>query len=158
MTVVPTPTPAFAAVIAQLDTPTKVGSYLRNEFHYVYHDNCVSYWPEEFYNLKGGDCKDYATFASYALAQHGYYAEIVSFKFYNSDEELGGGHSVVIYRDVDGVLKYMSNGRVLDAVTSMSDLLEKERRRLHASRIGGYIVMPAGNVVNCSPNVDIYIP
>jgi hypothetical protein len=46
----------------------------------------------------------------------------------------------------------MSNGQIMEKVTSIFDLLEKEKQRLHASRIGGYIVLPSGTKIVCARN------
>jgi len=149
VTVVPPPTPTFAAVVAQLNTPTKLSNHLRSAYQFTFHSGCVSYWPEEFYNLRKGDCKDYATFASYVLARHGFYAEIVSFKLY-FENGTNDGHVVVVYRDVDGRLRYMSNGKIEGEVTSISDLLSREAQRANAT-VGPHIVLPAGTINVCSP-------
>lgn len=151
VTVVPDPTPSFSTHVAQLDTPNKLSNFLSDEFQFTFHDGCISYWPEEFYSLGQGDCKDYATFSSYILAQHGYFVEIVSYSWYDYSGTRYG-HVVIIYQNVDGSLQYMSNGEIKDKVTSVSDLLEKERQRLNALRIGGYIVLPPGTRTVCSKN------
>lgn len=151
VTVAPTPTAAFIQVIEQLDTPQKLSNFLLNEFQWTYHDGCVSYWPEEFYNRKEGDCKDYATLTSYVLAKHEYYTEIITFTFYDQ-EGTRYGHVVVIYQDKDGSFKYISNGEIVATVTSVSDVLEKEKQRTNASRIGGYLVLPPGTIIVCSPD------
>ena len=149
VTVVPDSSPTFSAIVAQLDTPQKISNFLENEFVFTFHDGCISYWPEEFYNHKNGDCKDYATFSSYVLAQHGYRPEIISFSWYGQDGTRYG-HVVVIYQNTDGTLQYMSNGEIMEKVSSIFDLLEKEKVRTNASRIGGYIVLPSGTKIVCS--------
>lgn len=112
VTVVPDPTPLFSGVGAQLNTPPKISDFLLSEFQFTFHAGCISYWPEEFYNLKHGDCKDYATLSSYLLAQHGYRAKIVPYSWYGQDGTRYG-HVVVIYQNTDGTLQYMSNGQIM---------------------------------------------
>jgi hypothetical protein len=146
VTVVPAPSPAFAQVVAQLDTPEKLSMFLQTEFERSFHDGCISYWPEEFYSRRAGDCKDFATFASYVLAQHGHYAEMVKFRYYGQDGTTHG-HSVLIFES-EGTLWYMSNGRIVSQVESVADLLEKESEALGGD-IYLYVVLPAGTAGVC---------
>lgn len=150
VTVVPAPTAAFAAVVAQLNTPAKLSHYLLTEFQFTYHDGCVSYWPEQFYNRRKGDCKDYATFTSYVLGRHGHYSEIVSFRMQFEDGSRDG-HVEVIYRDTDGQLRYMSNGNIMGPVASVSQMLAREAERMNVT-ITAHIVLPPGTVNVCSPD------
>ncbi len=141
----------FDEAVVGLDTPSKVLSYMRSNFTFVFHDGCISYAPEEFFSLRAGDCKDYATFFSYILAQHGFYAEIVTFTWYDQGGQRNG-HVVTIYRDTDGALRYQSNDDRLGPVDSVDDLLSQEASRLNASRMGGHRVLPAGTTNVCSPD------
>jgi len=149
VTVVPDPTISFSNVVAQLDTPEKLSNFLLTEFDFTFHNGCISYWPEEFYNLKNGDCKDYATLSSYILAQNGFQPEIVSYRWYDQGDG-NYGHVVVIYQNINGTLQYMSNGEIMEKVTSISDLLDKEKLRLNAAKIGSYIVLPSGTIIVCA--------
>jgi hypothetical protein len=123
---------------------------MSRSFHTTYHDGSMSYSPQEFFNCRDGDCKDYAVFASYVLAYHNHYAEIITFTWYDRDGQRNG-HVVAIFQDKDGKLKYMSNGRIMAEVKSVADLLEKEKDRLEAVRIGGYLVLPPGTTAVRSP-------
>jgi hypothetical protein len=147
-TVVPEPSAGFLAAINQLDEPGKLSEFLLNDMEWEFHDGCVSYWPEEFYTLGEGDCKDFATFASYVLAYHGYYAEVVSYSGYWPDDTRFG-HVVVIYEGPDGVLRYISNGQIMGEVDSVQDLLEEEADNANA-RIGHYLVLPPGTATVCT--------
>jgi hypothetical protein len=140
----------FDEAVAGLDTPSRVLSYMRSNVTFVFHDGCISYAPAEFFSLRAGDCKDYATFFSYILAQHGFYAEIVTFAWYDQGGQRNG-HVVTIYSDTDGVLRYQSNDDQLGPVDSVDDLLNKEAARLNASRMGGHRVVTAGSTNCCSP-------
>jgi hypothetical protein len=137
----------FTAVVDQLDTPEKALQYMRDTFIFsVHYPGLRSYPPEEFFRVKKGDCKDYATFFSYVLAQHGYYAEIVSIKY------SGSGHSVTIFRDDDGQLKYQSSDKMngFRNVSSLEDLLRKEEYRSNAGPVVRYKVLPPGSVNMCT--------
>jgi hypothetical protein len=137
----------FTAVVDQLDTPEKALQYMRDTFIFATHyPGLRSYPPEEFFRIKKGDCKDYATFFSYVLAQHGYYAEIVSIKY------SGSGHSVTIFRDDDGQLKYQSSDKMngFRNVSSLEDLLKKEEYRSNTGPAVRYKVLPPGSVNMCT--------
>jgi hypothetical protein len=137
----------FTAVVGQLDTPEKVLQYMRDTFIFTLHyPGLVSYTPEEFFRIRKGDCKDYATFFSYVIAQHGYYAEIVSIKY------SGSGHSVTLFRDDDGQLKYQSSDKMngFRNVSSLEDLLKKEEYRNNAGPVVRYKVLPPGSVNMCT--------
>ena len=139
----------FAAVIERLDTPEKAAEYTSSRFTFTYHDGCISYTPEEFFSLGTGDCKDFATFLSYVLDEHGYDAKIVAFKYYLDGKRYG--HVVTLFSDTDGTLKYATTPdiRVFHNVTSVDDLLSKECARLGAPEIANYIVQPAGSLDCC---------
>jgi hypothetical protein len=148
VTIVPAPSAAFTTAIAGLTTPKKVSDFLLKKVQFLPHDGCISYWPEEFYKLKQGDAKDYATFASYILGRKGYYPNIVSFVWYGKKGERNE-HTVVMYKNSNGTYQYMSNGKILDKVISVPDLLQKEQKRLRASRIGNYLILPPGTKNVC---------
>jgi hypothetical protein len=90
-------------------------------------------------------CKDYATFFSYVIARHGYYAEMVTFTSarYN-------GHVVTIFKDEDGQFQYQSNEKLMGKVSSIDDLLQKEMKRLGYRTIIRYKVLPPGSVNVCT--------
>jgi hypothetical protein len=136
----------FTAVVEQLTTPEKTLQYMSDTFTYVPHGSLISYRPEVFFRIRQGDCKDYATFFSYVLAQHGYYAEIVSIRYSDS------GHSVTIFRDDDGQLKYQSSDKMngFRNVLSLDDLLQKEAKRTGAGPVVRYKVLPPGSVDMCT--------
>ena len=141
----------FEEAVIALDTPSKVLDYMRNNLTFVFHEGCISYTPEDFFEIRSGDCKDYSTFFSYILSYHGYYAELISFSWYDQGNHRNG-HVVTIYRVVNGVLKYQSNNDSFGPVSSVDDLLNQESSRLNASRIGGYRIFPAGSTEVCSPD------
>lgn len=145
-----TPTPSFDQIVSSLNTASALESFLKKYFTIKFHDGCESYKPEKFYKLRNGDCKDFATFASYVLDKNGYYAEIVSFTWYTKSGQRNG-HVVVIFRDSDGVLRYISNDEIVGKVDSVEDLLINEKIRLGAGKIGVHYVFPAGTRHVCTP-------
>jgi hypothetical protein len=136
----------FTAVVHQLATPEKTLQYMTDTFIFTYHFGLISYPAEEFFQIRKGDCKDYAKFFSYVLDQHGYYAEIVSIRY------SGHGHSVTIFKDDDGQLKYQSSDKMngFRNVSSLDDLLQKETDRSNAGPILRYKVLPAGSTNMCT--------
>jgi hypothetical protein len=144
-----TDTNSFSSVVNSLDTPAKAAQYTQAHYTFVWHDGCVSYPPEEFFRLEQGDCKDVATFLSYIIAQHGYDAKIISFKYYKDGIEMG--HVLTLFTDLDGKMKYSTipDVTVLREVTSINDLLAKECQRLGVPKIAEYKVYPAGSLDVC---------
>jgi hypothetical protein len=140
----------FSYVVENLDTPEKAAQYAQAKFIFEYHSKCISYSPEEFFKVIKGDCKDYATFISYILAQHGYDAKIVSFKYYKGGGGNRSGHVVALFTDTDGRMRYATTPDVsiLRDVNSVDDLLTKESSRLDG-KIANYTVLPAGSLDVC---------
>jgi hypothetical protein len=149
-----TPIPTFAELVLQLDTPSKLSSYLLPNYYSnsTFHNGCIALSPEELYasGMKG-DCKDYATFSTYVLRQHNYSADTVVFIWYDQ-KGTRNGHRVAIYQDLDGILRYISNGQIMGQVRSVSDLLEQEKVRLRASRMGNNRVLHGNELDGCLPN------
>ena len=139
----------FDSVVKSLNSAQKASEYTDARFTFVYHDGCRSYSPEEFFRLGNGDCKDYATFLSYVLAQHGYDAKIVSFKY--SVDGTRKGHVVTLFTDKDGTMYYMTTPDVsiMRSVTSVDNLLQKECARLRVPSIANYTVNQAGTQDTC---------
>lgn len=118
----------LSLLVEQLTTPQKTLDYMRTAFTFETHGTFISYSPEEFLKIKKGDCKDYATFFSYVISRHGYYAEIVDLHYIGKK----GGHVVVIFKDDGGQLKYMSSDKLngFRSVNSLDELVQKEETRL----------------------------
>jgi hypothetical protein len=132
-------------VVDRLTTPGKTLSFLREAITFEVHGRWVSYTPEEFLAKKRGDCKDYATFFSYVLARHGYTTEIISLRY-----DGNWGHVVVVFRDDDGQLKYMSSDKMngFRKANSVEDVVEQEKKRLGKTSLT-YRILPAGSVDMC---------
>jgi hypothetical protein len=139
----------FSYVVENLDTPVKTTQYTQEKFTFVYHDGCISYPPEKFFEGLKGDCKDYATFLSYVLAEHSYDAKIISFKYYDGGTRKG--HVVTLFTDTDGKMKYITTPDVtiFRNVNSVDDLLAKECKRLGVPTIANYTILPAGSLDVC---------
>jgi predicted transglutaminase-like cysteine proteinase len=137
----------FDKIISQLDTPEKLSKFMKMYFIYEYHDGCTAYTPKEFFKVRRGDCKDYAVFSSYVLKLHGYDTKMLAFKF--SKNSSIDGHVVTIFRDKNGKLYYMSFADIYDNVTSIQDILNREKDRIKADRILSYRIIEAGNIDTC---------
>lgn len=139
----------FSYVVENLDTPLKIAQFADAKFSYEYHDGCISYPPEEFFFKTLGDCKDYSTFFSYILAQHGYDSKIVAYKGYIDGKRTA--HVVVLFTDTDGRLKYatLPDMSVFRDVNSLDDLLAKECSRMGIPTISNYTIYPAGSLDPC---------
>jgi len=139
----------FDYVVKNLDTPEKAAQYAKAKFTFKYHDGCISYPPDEFFQGINGDCKDYATFLSYVIAQHGNDAKIIAFSYYK--EGVRNGHVVTLFTDTDGKMKYATTPDVtiFREVTSVDDLLAKECLRLGVPSIANSRVVAAGSLDSC---------
>ncbi|MEW6679658.1 MAG: hypothetical protein AB1297_01375 [bacterium] len=69
----------FEETIANLTTPEKVASYVRQFFTYQRNEKYVPQTPEETFNKKGGDCDDQARFVAYTLKRQGYSAYVLTY-------------------------------------------------------------------------------
>jgi len=135
---------SFAEVVNQLDTPEKLLDYMKDNFTEAWHEGHISYSPEEFFNIKEGDCKDLATFGSYVLEQHGYEVQIMCVKL---SGELKGQHALTYFRDKDDKLKYITNNMCnieIIEVESVKEILARETERL-GCEITKYGFVPAGS-------------
>lgn len=96
---------SFSTTVSDLDTPQKVYSWMQQNFTYNADVTSADEFrdPQTTFNLKSGDCDDYARFADYVLKQHGYKSDVMS--VYNSKQ----GHSVCVWADANGKLNYLSN-------------------------------------------------
>lgn len=140
----------FNSTLTHLKNPRDTIKFLQTFFTYKTHPGCIAYPLEEFFAKKSGDCKDYARFFSYTLSQHGYYSEIIRFRYFKDSMNENNSHVVSIFRDDDGNLYYQSNADIFGPVTSIEDVLEKEKVRMNA-RIGDYSVNPPGSTpASCS--------
>ncbi len=134
----------FSEVVHQLDTPEKLLEYMKDNFTEAWHEGHISYSPEVFFNIKEGGCKELATFGSYVLEQHGYEVKIMLVKL---SGELIGQHSLTLFRDKDGKLKYITNNMKyieIIEVESVEDVLVRETKRLGCD-ITKYGFVPAGS-------------
>ena len=61
----------FLAVVESLDTPEKIGNYMKENFTYKRH---YFYAPSPYmlWKLREGDCNDFTTFGIFVANYHGY--------------------------------------------------------------------------------------
>jgi hypothetical protein len=139
----------FAYVVENLDTPAKAAQYMHEKFSYLEIGKCTSDPPQVFFERRTGDCKHYATFLSYVLAEHGYDAKIIAFSYYIDGKR--NGHVVTLFTDSDGKMKYATTPDVtiFREVSSVDDLLAKECTRLGTPSIANYLIKPAGSLDAC---------
>ena len=99
---------SFSSVVSDLKTPEEVYNWMQSNFSYQADKVAADEFraPEETFQLRHGDCDDYARFAEYVLKQHGYEAEGVS--VYSSDR----GHAVCVWKDSTGKCNYLSNNSI----------------------------------------------
>jgi len=139
----------FNEALSTLDTPQKLSSFMRQYFSYEERGGCYAYTPQQFFELRRGDCKDYSAFSSLLLSYHGYDAKMLCFDIYDRKGVRTSGHVVTVFQDTDGSLKYMNLYKIESGVSSIQDILEREKIRLNCSRIGNYALLPAGSTFVC---------
>lgn len=61
----------FLALIEELDTPQKIGSYMEGNFTYEFHD-AYALNPYELYKLGKGDCNEFVDFGTFIAHYHEY--------------------------------------------------------------------------------------
>ena len=131
--------------VQHLDTPEKLSTFLLQEITFTDHGGCLSYWPDVFYQKREGNCKDYSTFASYVLAQHGYKARRIVYTYYRNGIRLG--HEVAAY-EIDGETWIMSNGHISGPFTSLNDYFQS---LTHLDYVTLLCIKPPGGVTCCNP-------
>lgn len=86
----------FLALIQELDTPKKIGQYMKNNFTYNVHLFSTSN-PYTLWKTKKGDCNDFATFGVFVAHYHGYGTYQIEI-FYNGTISK---HWIAIYVEED---------------------------------------------------------
>lgn len=137
----------FKQFVKELDTPEKLSNFMEQYFSIEERGGCNAYPPQQFFELKKGDCKDYSAFSSFVLSYHGYDAEMLCFDLYNSKGVRTSGHVVTVFK-VDGSMYYMSLYQIKSA-SSIQEILKEERDRLGYAKVGKHETVPAGSTSVC---------
>jgi hypothetical protein len=140
----------FDGAVKGLDTPDKVLAFMQKNFSNSFHEGIVSYSPEEFFRIRSGDGKDYATFFSYILSRHDYEAEIVMIVWEGKDGKKGV-FSTTFFKDEAGVKWFQANDKKSGPVTSLEDMLEKIDTDLKDRKVVGHWVLPPGSMDHRKP-------
>jgi len=82
---------------------------MNNYFTVKFHEGMIAYSPEEFYEIKKGDCKDWSLFAEYILLENDYKTK----RFKYSPTLKPGDHVIVLYWIEDKI--YFLTTRLNDA-------------------------------------------
>jgi len=105
----------FQEVVNLLDTPEKLVDYMAKNFkHYVEvygepPDDYNPYLSEDFFYIRVGNCEDFSAFSSYVLDQHGYNVFLLYYKLLSHDNGDIYGHTISVFYNEDGKLKYITN-------------------------------------------------
>lgn len=82
----------FLAIVESLDTPEKIGTYMRANFVYEAHPfRAVS--PYVLWQIKLGDCNDFSAFGTFIAEYHGYETWQIRVK----EDDLFSSHWVGVY-------------------------------------------------------------
>jgi len=94
----------FLALIQELDTPRKIGQYMLDNFTYEPH---ILWTPTPYtlWQIKKGDCNDFATFGVFIADYHGYETYQIEIFFDGTFLK----HCIAVY--VENVCYSITNGR-----------------------------------------------
>ncbi len=140
----------FDEAVEGLNTPDKVLSFMQKNFSNSFHEGIVSYSPEEFFRIRSGDGKDYATFFSYILSRHDYEADLVIIVWEGKDGKKGA-FSTTLFKDGAGVKWFQASDKKSGPVTSLEDMLEKIDTDLKDRKVVGHWVLPPGSMDHRKP-------
>lgn len=137
-----------------LNSPQEVVDFASDYFTVKFHDGPISYEPETFFELKHGDCKDFATFYSYILDKKDFYSKVLSYEIFFENGERRG-HAFAIFRDKDGLFKMIIHepGIIKGAYNSIEELKKSEEEKLEASvgkiKRKKWHILDAGSINMC---------
>lgn len=88
----------FINVVEELNTPQKIGNYMENNFEYEAHG---FYNPDPYilWQIKKGDCNDFATFGAFIANYHSYKTWRIKIYYKNTINN----HCIVVYKEDDGL-------------------------------------------------------
>jgi len=93
----------FLALIQELDTPEKIGNYMKDNFIYELHLlNILT--PYQLYIIKKGDCDDFANFSMFISNYHGYETFLIKIHYKNC----AINHYLAIYKE-NGLYNFSDN-------------------------------------------------
>ncbi|MCF8009006.1 MAG: hypothetical protein K9K32_04505 [Halanaerobiales bacterium] len=138
-------------VIKNINTPRELLTFMNNYFTIKYHDGMVAYTPEEFYEIKKGDCKDWALFAEYIFLEKGYKTKRLAY----SPTLKPGGHVITLYWIEDKI--YYLTTRADDAYifgpyNNIEEVLKHEvKRRPDLDQFPPYYKFCPAGIQKCPP-------
>jgi len=113
----------FIALIQKLDTPMKIADYMTDDFEYEEHPYIVL-TPYELYNIKKGDCTDFATFAQFIAHFHGYETYLAKINY----SDYIHGHCITIY-NINGYYHFSDNQYYTSTgYSKFRDIIEADAR------------------------------
>ena len=84
----------FIKVVEQLDTPEKIANYMQENYTYQVH-NFYAPDPYTLWQIKEGDCNDFATFGMFVANYHGYETWKIIIVFENTIIS----HCIAVYQE-----------------------------------------------------------
>jgi len=118
---------SFEEAVNQLDTSSKILSYITRNFLYKEDREITALSPQQLFQTRKGDKFDFAVFISYLMDHHGYKAKLLSLECTES-ESLNGNDIIVLYYDTDEKLRFIAHhGKqfmgVFQTYDSLDDLI-----------------------------------
>jgi hypothetical protein len=121
---------SFEEAINQLDTPSKILSYITRNFLYKEDPKITALSPQQLFQTRKGDRFDFASFISYLMDHHGYNTKMLRLEFTES-ESVNGYDIIVLYYDTDEKLRFIAHhGKQFMGVFQTYDSLDELIRDL----------------------------
>lgn len=115
-------------IIENIDNPEKLLTFMNNYFTFKYHDGMIAYTLENFYEIKKGDCKDWALFAEYILSENGYKTKRLTY----SPTLKHGGHVITLYW-IENKIYYLTtrlnDAQIYGPYNNIQEVLKQEVKR-----------------------------
>jgi len=97
----------FMKVVQELDTPEKIGQYMKDNFEYK--ANLIyTKTPYQLWKTKIGDCSDFTSFGMFVANYHGYETYLANIHFRGSITY----HTIAIYKE-DGKYNFTNNQKYI---------------------------------------------
>jgi len=94
----------FITLIEELDTPQKISDYMKENFvyeaHAIYAPNPYTLWE-----IKKGDCNDFATFGVFVANYHGYETYLIKILYDNTFKK----HWIAVYVEEEDKMSFTDN-------------------------------------------------
>lgn len=137
----------FAEILAKLNTPEKLVSFLNENFVFEEKESDFAQKPEDFFKTKKGNRADVAAFCSFFLFKNGYFSTIFRYKFLNKEgkEEIKTLTLFVENKETKAIDLENLKLKIIPAGTSPFDFLGMEEEKYNI-KIKEYAAFTFGTI------------